>query len=88
LLGITLKTHAEAPALIRAAAASGDIEKLFLLAHTAKGTGGNVLAHALQVQAQVTETAARAANPDAIAHAELLATTFDAVLAEIREYLA
>jgi CheY-like chemotaxis protein/anti-sigma regulatory factor (Ser/Thr protein kinase) len=88
LLGITLKTHAEAPALIRAAAASGDMEQLFFLAHTAKGTGGNVLAQALQVQAQVTETAARAASPDAIAHAEQLAATFDAVLAEIREYLA
>jgi CheY-like chemotaxis protein len=88
LLGITLKAHAEAPALIRAAAASGDMEQLAIIAHTAKGTGGNVLAQALQVQAQVTETAVRAESPDAIAHAEQLATTFDAVLAEIREYLA
>ncbi len=88
LLGVLLKTHAEAPALMRAAAASGDMEKLIFLAHTAKGTGGNVFAHALPVQAQVTETTAREASPDAIAHAELLAATFDAVLAEIRDYLA
>ena len=88
LLGITLKTHTDAPARIRTAAASGDLEALAFLAHTAKGTGGNVFAHRLQAQAQVAETHARSSSPDAMDHAEQLAATFDAVLDEIREYVA
>jgi PAS domain S-box-containing protein len=88
LLGVMLTAHAEAPARIRAAAASGDMDQLAFLAHTAKGTGGTVFALKLQAQAQVTVATARASGPDAIAHGEHLAAAFDATLTEIREYLA
>jgi hypothetical protein len=87
LLGVMLTAHAEAPARIRAAAASGDMDQLAFLAHTAKGTGGTVFALKVEAQAKVTEAAARSANPDAIAHGEHLAAAFDATLTEIREYL-
>ena len=50
--------------------------------------GGSVFAFKVQAQARVTGAAARSANPDAIAHGEQLAATFDAALAEIRAYLA
>jgi HPt (histidine-containing phosphotransfer) domain-containing protein len=88
LLGVMLQAHAEAPARIRAAVASGDMDQLGFLAHTAKGTGGSVFAIELQAQARVTEAAAHSANPDATAHGEHLAAAFDAALTEIREYLA
>jgi PAS domain S-box-containing protein len=88
LLGITLQTHSGAPALIRTAAAAADIDQLKRLAHTAKGTGGNLFSGKLQAEAQATESAIREASPDMIQHAEELAKTLDSVMAEIRTYLA
>ncbi|TRZ69175.1 MAG: PAS domain S-box protein [Rhodocyclaceae bacterium] len=88
LLGIALNSQSDGPARLRAAAAAGDMTQLALLAHTLKGTGGNLYAHALQSQAQATETAARNADPDAFAQAEQLAATLDVVLDEIRARLA
>ena len=88
LLGVMLQAHAEAPARIRAAVASGDMDQLGFLAHTAKGTAGSVFSLELQAQAKVTEAAVHSSNPDAIAHGEHLAAAFDAALTEIREYLA
>jgi CheY-like chemotaxis protein len=88
LLGITLKTHSGAPALIRAAASVADMAQLRFLAHTASGTGGNLFADELQAQAQATESAIHDAVPGAIAHAEKLAATLDMAMTEIREHLA
>jgi PAS domain S-box-containing protein len=88
LLGITLKTHSGAPALIRAAASVADMAQLSFLAHTASGTGGNVFADELQAQARATESAIRDAGQGAIAHAEKLAAALDTVMTEIREHLA
>jgi hypothetical protein len=53
-----------------------------------KGTSGNLFANELRTQAQATEFAARAANPEAIGLAEQLAATLETVLEEIRRYLA
>jgi HPt (histidine-containing phosphotransfer) domain-containing protein len=88
LLGIALTSQSDSPAGLRTAAAAGDMTQLALLAHTLKGTGGNLYAHALQSAAQTTETAARAASPDANAAAEQLAATLEALLVEIRAHLA
>jgi CheY-like chemotaxis protein len=88
LVGLALNSLAENPAGLRAAAAAADMETLAFIAHTVKGTSGNLFANELRTQAQATEFAARAANPEAIGLAEQLAATLEMVLEEIRRYLA
>ena len=88
LLGITQDSQSATAERIRAAAAAGDMDQLAFLAHGLKGTGGNLFAGELQAQAAAIETAIRAASPGAAADAGRLAATLDAMLAEVREYLA
>ncbi|MEW5769098.1 MAG: Hpt domain-containing protein [Pseudomonadota bacterium] len=79
-----LVAHAETPARLRAAAASGDHETLAFLAHTLKGVGGNMKAAHVQTLATQTERDARTGHADTGASAAHLAEAVDAMLAALK----
>jgi HPt (histidine-containing phosphotransfer) domain-containing protein len=85
LLGIALESQSESPAQIRAAATI-DLPRLAVLAHTLKGTAGFLFAHDLMAKARATEVAARAGAPDVANRAEALASALEAMLEEIRNH--
>jgi PAS domain S-box-containing protein len=78
-----LASHAEAPARLRAAVASGDAMTLAFLAHSLKGLGGNLMAEELRAQAAETEMAVKRGDPAQAELAERLATAAEHLLAEL-----
>lgn len=59
LLATIAASHADSPAKLRAAAATGDIEAIRFMAHALKGIGGSIEAASLAEQARMTEDCAR-----------------------------
>lgn len=87
LLGVFANSQTPVANEIRAAAASGDTENLTRLAHSLKGSAGNIMARSLMGLALETEHAARDNHPEAMALACDLADGLDATLAEIADKL-
>jgi PAS domain S-box-containing protein len=84
LLRLSLASHGQCPSRIRAAAADGDLPALAQIAHTVKGTCGDLLAVRVQAQAAATEQAARSSSPDALLLAGQLAELVDRFLVEVQ----
>ncbi|MEO0035910.1 MAG: hypothetical protein RLZZ501_1933, partial [Pseudomonadota bacterium] len=63
LAAAVVASHRDTPAVLRAAAAEGAGDRLAALAHSLKGTAGNVGAEALGALAAEVERAARAGRP-------------------------
>ncbi|MFD2233085.1 PAS domain S-box protein [Phaeospirillum tilakii] len=63
LAAAVVASHRDTPAVLRAAAAEGAADRLAALAHSLKGTAGNVGAEALGALAAEVERAARAGRP-------------------------
>ena len=87
LLGVFLNSQTPVVDEIRTAAASGDTERLTRLAHSLKGSAGNIMARSLMGLALEAEHAARDNLPEAMAHACDLADGLEATLAEIADRL-
>ena len=86
LLATVRTTHAGTAAELRAAARDGDLLRLSVMAHTIKGSAGNLAASALLDLAQQTEDAARAGRGEtAVTLAIELAATIEALLVELAE---
>jgi PAS domain S-box-containing protein len=83
LAALALKSQRETPEKLRAAAATEQYADLAFLAHSLKGVLGNLLAIPAMEQAAHCEQAARAQSPETPSLARDLATTLEAVLAEL-----
>ena len=88
LLGVTLRSSGSLPTELRNACAAADFGALARLAHTVKGTAGDLVATELQSQARDAELAARASDPGALALNLELADTLDEFLGELRSAMA
>ena len=75
------------PADLRHAASRGEMTRLAFLAHTLKGTAGNLFAKRLQTLAATIEFNARAELPEAGRQAFQLATLLEALLRDITRRL-
>jgi CheY-like chemotaxis protein len=87
LLGVFINSQTPVIEEIRTTAANGNTEKLVRLAHSLKGSAGNIMASSLMGLALETEHAARDNRPEAMALACDLADRLDATLAEITDRL-
>jgi HPt (histidine-containing phosphotransfer) domain-containing protein len=88
LLEIALRTSRRLPGELRDASARGDCAGLARLAHTVKGTAGDLVAVELCNRARDTERAARESNPTAPALGVQLADAVDVLLADLQANLS
>jgi len=88
LLRIAAASLEQVPSLLRTAVAEGNLPELARIAHTVKGTCGELFAEPVAAGAAELEQAARAFQPDALQLAEQLAGLALQVLVEIRANLA
>ena len=88
LLRIAAASLEQVPSLLRTAVAEGNLPELARIAHTVKGTCGELFAEPVAAGAAELEQAARAFQPDAVQLAEQLAGLALQVLVEIRANLA
>lgn len=88
MLGIAINSQTAALEELRQARASADMERLAFAAHSIKGASASLFAEELHVLAGRTETAARAATPDAMDMAGLLAEKLEQLLGEIEARIA
>jgi HPt (histidine-containing phosphotransfer) domain-containing protein len=86
LLELFLKWHADDPDRLRAAV--DNPSELAKLAHGLKGSASALFANVVADQAESTEAAAAAADPDVASHAETLANGVAILLNEIRSGLS
>ncbi|MBP8134340.1 MAG: Hpt domain-containing protein [Zoogloea sp.] len=87
LLGVFVNSQTPTVDELRVMAADGDTENLARLAHSLKGSAGNIMARDLMGLALETEHAARDKLPEAMGLACDLADRLNATLAEIAERL-
>ena len=85
LLGVFTSSQTPMVDQLRMAAANGEAENLARLAHSLKGSAGNIMARSLTGLALETERAARDNRPEAVSRACDLADQLEATLAEIAE---
>jgi CheY-like chemotaxis protein len=83
LMATVRRAHANTAAELRAAARDGDVPRLAMLAHTVKGTAGNLGGGELQDVARRAEAAARAGDGEAVAQALALAAAVETLLVEL-----
>ena len=76
--------HGDTAARLREAAAAKDLHSLRTLAHTVKGSAGNLHAERLRALAAKAEQAARDEADDAVPKARTLADAVDDLLAELK----
>ncbi len=88
MLGIAINSQTTALGELREAQAGADMERLAFVAHSIKGASASLFAEELHVLAGRTETAARAASPDAMDMAGLLAKQLEQLLGELEARLA
>lgn len=88
LVGVFAASQQAMVEQIRSSARDGDFPALQRLAHSLKGSAGNIMANELMNLALRTEQAARDANPAAQSLGPGLADGLAAALAEIAERLA
>ncbi|MCC7548074.1 MAG: PAS domain S-box protein [Burkholderiales bacterium] len=84
LVASALCSHAEAPARLRDAAAQRDFPGIAFVAHSIRGTCGNLCAHAVQRLAHETETCAKECTSSALQLSLRLAEDTESLLAELR----
>jgi HPt (histidine-containing phosphotransfer) domain-containing protein len=80
MIGIFLKSNANRPDQIRAAAAAGDHAQLAEIAHSLKGTAGFLLANDVVSKALSVEAAAKDASPDIVVQTEALAEALERMM--------
>ncbi|MBI5792424.1 MAG: response regulator [Rhodocyclales bacterium] len=88
MLVIAINSQTTTLAELREARASADMERIAFVAHSIKGASASLFAEELHVLAGRTETAARAASPDAMDMAGLLAEKLEQLLSEIEARIA
>lgn len=86
LVETMILAHGGTASRLRETAASADLHGLASLAHSVKGSAGNLQADKVQTLATATERAARAGLADAIPKALLLAEAVDELLAELKQW--
>ena len=84
LMDVVLQNNAGTADELRTAARAGNLERIALLAHSAKGMLGNLCAVSLQGVADKTDRAARSGMAETADHARELADGLDRLLAELR----
>jgi CheY-like chemotaxis protein len=87
LMGVALTSLADTPAKLRKAIRQNDVEALKFIAHSLKGSSGNLEAAKLLDLAKETEMSARLGTPDMFALAESLAKLVDSLLEELETRL-
>jgi HPt (histidine-containing phosphotransfer) domain-containing protein len=84
MTGIFLKSNANRPDQIRAAAAAGDFSKLKEIAHSLKGSASFLMANEVVSNSFSMDVAAQAGSPELGDVAEALAGALERMLVEIR----
>lgn len=84
LIDMVLRSHAETPARLRAAAHCKELALIAQMAHGLKSTTGNLEASMLHELAKATEQAAKDDDHAACTLAERLADGVDALLTELK----
>jgi PAS domain S-box-containing protein len=84
LLRLALVALDPVPSALSEAAAAGDLAELARIAHTVKGTSGDLFAERVVALASATEQAARSSHTEATAHAGPLAELVRGFLKELR----
>ncbi|CUW38659.1 Conserved protein of unknown function [Magnetospirillum sp. XM-1] len=87
LVETVLSAHGDLPDKLRRAAVNGDLPELAMLAHTVKGTAGNLGADRLREKAAATEHAARENDAGAATFAQTLADSFATLLDSLADRL-
>lgn len=82
-----LATHHDTAARLKEAAAAEDLLSLRNLAHSVKGSAGNLQADGLRILAAEAERAARDGTDGAAPKAEELALAVDALMAAARNWM-
>ncbi|EXJ16763.1 PAS domain S-box protein [Imhoffiella purpurea] len=86
LVETSLLSGAENLLALRRAVEDGDRKRLAFLAHSLKGTAGNLFANGFADLAALAESSAREARPDAVRRARQLADALDSMLGEMRAW--
>ncbi len=88
LLTSVIEVNTAYPSALRQAVKQGDLAQIAFLAHSIKGTAGNLFADHLRELSASTENNARAERPDAYRQAARLAGLLDILLREIADWQA
>ena len=88
LLASVIDVNTAYPGALRQAVEQGDLAQIAFLAHSLKGTAGNLFANRLRELSASTENNARADRPDAYRQAARLAGLLDVLLREIADWQA